>query len=148
MEVASDPLGDCTLASRIVTFDCDRTDRLDRLGSFFSSEDLVLEDLWLVRGDDSSVSGFSDLSVFDDFDLGVSVREILLDFVSPSLFERRLEDDLLTSVLIFMLAFFALALPELFSFSSCSPTALPLREEGWSRPVSGGLGGAWWLSRV
>jgi hypothetical protein len=99
------------------------------LGSFFSSEDLVLEDRWLVRGEDSSFSAFSDFSVFDDFDLGVSDRDVLLDFVSPSLFARRLDDDLLTSVLIFMLAFLALGLSELLSFSSCSPTALPLREE-------------------
>jgi hypothetical protein len=125
MEVASDPLGDSAPTSRTVTFDCDIVDRLDRLGSFFSSDDLVLDDLWLlVRGDDAP------FSVLDDFDLGVSAREVLLDLVSPSLFDRRLDDDLLTSVLIFMLAFFALALSELFSISSCSPTALPLREEG------------------
>jgi hypothetical protein len=125
MEVASDPLSDSAPTSRTVTFDCDIVDRLDRLGSFFSSDDLVLDDLWLlVRGDDAS------FSVLDDFDLGVSAREVLLDLVSPSLFDRRLDDDLLTSVLIFMPAFFALTLSELFSISSCSPTALPLREEG------------------
>lgn len=140
--MASDPLVDSAPTSRIVTFDWDIVDRLDRLGSFFSSEDLVLDDLWLVRGDDAS------FSVLDDFDLGASARGDLLDLISPSLFDRRLDDDLLTSVLIFMFAFFAVVLSEPFSFPSCSPTALPLREEDWSRPVSGGLGGAWWFSRA
>lgn len=124
MEVASDPLVDSTPASRTVTFDRegDIVERLDRLHGFFSSEVLDLEDLWLVRGDETS---FSDL---DDFILvGVSARAVLLDLVSPSFFDRKLDEDLLTSVLILMLAFFfALSDP----FSSCSPTALPFRDDG------------------
>lgn len=135
MEVASDPLTDSAPASRTVTFDRegDIVDRLARLEGFFSSEVLDLDDLWLVRGEETS---FSDL---DDFLGGVSARAVLLDLLSPSFFDRRLDEDRLTSVLILMLAFF-FALSELFS--SASPTALPFRGEDWSRPVNGGLGGA------
>lgn len=139
--MASDPLVDSAPTSRAVTFECegDIVERLDRLGSFFSSEDLDLVDLWLVRGDEAS------LPFLDDFDLvGVSPLAVLLDLVSPSFLDRRLDDDRLTSVLILMLAFFVLGLSD--PFSSCSPTALPFRDEGWSTPVNGGLGGAWRFS--
>ena len=130
--MASEPFVDSTPASRIV-------DRLDRFGNFLSSESLVLDGLWLVRGEGS-------LSVFEDFDLGVSARTVLLLDLFPSSFlDRRLEDDLLTSARILMFAFFALAfsLSEPFSLSSCSSTGVPLRDEGGSTPVNGGLGGAW-----
>lgn len=145
MEVASDPFVDSAVASRTVMFDrCgDKVERLERLEGFFSSVLDLEDDLWTVRVDEDSFSGLDD----DDFDLGVSARVVLLDFVPSSLLERRLDDDLLTSALILMLdAFFFV-----FSFSlslsdalSSSPTAgLPLREVGWSlRPVKGGLGGA------
>jgi hypothetical protein len=63
------------------------------------------------------------LSDLDDFDLGVSARAVLLDLVESSLFDRRLDDDLFTSVLIFMLAFF---LGFSASLSSCLLTVLPL----------------------
>lgn len=135
MEVASDPL-DSASPSRMVTLvrEGDMVERLDRLCGFFSSEALDLDGLWLVRGDETSFSDLDDL-----FLGGVSARAVLLDLVSPSFFDRRLDDDLFTSVLILMLAFFfALSDP----FSSFSPTALPLREDGRSSPVNGGLGGA------
>jgi hypothetical protein len=63
------------------------------------------------------------LSDLDDFDFGVSARAVLLDLVESSLFDRRLDDDLFTSVRIFMLAFFALGFSA--SLSSCFPTVLP-----------------------
>lgn len=137
--MASDPLTDSAPTSRTVTFDRtgDIVDRLARLDGFFSSEVLDLDDLWLVRGDEASFSDLEDLVLG-----GVSARAVLLDFCSPSFFDRKLEDDRLTSVLILMLAFF-FALSALFS--SVSPTALPFRED-WSNPVNGGLGGAWWFS--
>jgi hypothetical protein len=133
MEVASDPFVDSAATSRTVMFDRegDNVERLERLEGFFSSEVLDLEDdLWTVRVDEDSFSGLED----DGFDLGVSARGVLLDFVPSSLFDRRLDDDLLTSALILMLAVFFFA----FSFSlslseplSSSPTAgLPLREVG------------------
>lgn len=142
MDVASDPFVDSAATSRTVTLECegDIVERLDRFGSFFSSEILDLEDLWLTRGDVPS------LSVFEDLDFtGVSARDTLLDLVPSSLLDRRLEDDRLTSVRIFMLVFFALAFsaPLSFSLSPDSTTGLPFRDEGWSRPVRGGLGGAW-----
>lgn len=137
IEVASDPLTDSAPTSRTVTFDRtgDIVDRLARLEGFFSSDVLDLDGLWLVRGDDMSFSDFEDLIFGRE-----SARAVLLDLLSPSFFDRRLDEDRLTSVLILMLAFF-FALSELFS--SVSPLALPFREEDWSRPVSGGLGGAW-----
>lgn len=135
MEVASEPFADSTPASRIVAFDRegDNVERLDRLLGFFSSEVLGLDDLWAVRVDEDSFS--ADLE--DDFDLGVSARMVLLDLVPSSFLDRRLEEDLLTSALILMLAFF-LALSFSFSLSfslsdifSSSPTAgLPLRDDG------------------
>lgn len=140
MEVASDPFVDSVATSRTVTFECegDIVERLDRFGNFFSSEALDLEDLWLARGDVVS------LSVFEDLDFtGVSTRDVLPDLVPSSLLDRRLEDERLTSVRILMLVFFALVFSEPFSLSSDSTTGLPFREEGWSRPVKGGLGGAW-----
>jgi hypothetical protein len=79
-----------------------------------------------------------------DFE-GVSVRDVLpdLDLTVSSFFDRRLDEDLLTSVRILIFVFFALAFS--VSFSS-SLTTLPFREDSWSSPVSGGLGGAWWFS--
>lgn len=136
MEVASEPFADSTPASRIVVFDRegDKVERLDRLLGFFSSELLGLDDLWADRVDEDSFS--ADLE--DDFDLGVSARIVLLDFVPSSFLDRRLEEDLLTSALILMLAFF-LARSFSFSFSfsfslsdplSSSPTAgLSLRDD-------------------
>lgn len=139
MEVASDPLGD-PASSRMVTFDCeaDMVERLDRLGSFFSSvEDLDL-DLCVDERGEGSRSSFS-LELLDL--VGVSVREVLLvlDLVLSSRFDFRLEEDLLTSARILILGLF-------FVFSVSSSTTLPFRDS-WSRPVSGGLGGAW-CSRV
>jgi hypothetical protein len=150
--VASDPFTDSTPTSRAVIFDCegDIVERLDRFGSFFSSEEiLVLEGLWLARGDDSlslslSFSFSFSFSVLDDLDLGVSARTVLLVLLPSSFLDFRLDDERFTSVRILMLAFF-LGFSELLSFSSSS-TGVPLREDGWSRPVSGGLGGAWWFS--
>jgi hypothetical protein len=63
------------------------------------------------------------LSDLDDFDFGVSARAVLLDLVESSLFDRRLDDDLFTSVRILMLAFFALGFSVSLSF--CLPTVLP-----------------------
>jgi hypothetical protein len=60
----------------------------------------------------------------DDFDFGVSARAGLLDLVESSLFDRRLEDDLFTSVLILMLALFALGFSA--SLSSCLLIVLSL----------------------
>lgn len=79
------------------------------------------------------MSGF----VEEDFDLGVSARTVLLDFVVPSsLRDLRLDEDLLTSARILIFAFL-LALSFSFSLSlsdepfSSSPTAgLPLRDDG------------------
>lgn len=121
MEVASDPLVDSVPTSRTVDCEADIVERLDRLGSFFSSESFVLDGLWLARGEDAS------LSVLDDLDFGVSARAVLLDLVESSLFDRRLEDDLFTSVLILMLAFFALGFSA--SLSSCLLIVLSLRDD-------------------
>lgn len=136
IDVASDPLTDSAPISRSVTFDCeaDIVERLDRLGSFLSSETFVLV-LWLDDRGEASVS-----SLGLDF-VGVSVRDVLLDLdlVLSSRFDRRLDEDLLTSeALIFIFVFF-LGLSA--SFSS-SLTILPFLDS-WSRPVRGGLGGAW-----
>lgn len=136
IDVASDPLADSAPISRSVMFDCeaDIVDRLDRLGSFLSSETFVL-DLWLDDRGEASVS-----SLGLDF-VGVSVRDVLLDLdlVLSSRFDRRLDEDLLTSeALIFI---FVLFLGFSASFSS-SLMILPFLDS-WSRPVRGGLGGAW-----
>lgn len=102
--------------------------RLERLVGFFSSEVLDLEDdLWPVRVDEGSfsLSGFD-----DDFDLGVSARAVLLGFVPSSFLDRRLDEDLLTSALILMFAFFLAFSLSLSDALSSSPTAgLPLRDD-------------------
>ena len=121
MEVESDPLVDSAPTSRTVDCEGDIVERLDRLGSFFSSESFVLDGLWPARGEDAS------LSVLDDLDFGVSARAGLLDLVESSLFDRRLEDDLFTSVLILMLAFFALGFSA--SLSSCLLIVLSLCDD-------------------
>lgn len=118
MEVASDPTVDSPPTSRTVDCEGDIVERLDRLGSFFSSESFVFDGLWLARGDEAS------LSDRDDFDFGVSALAVLLDLVESSLFDRRLDDDLFTSVLILMLAFLALGFSA--SLSSCLLIVLPL----------------------
>lgn len=114
-------------------------ERLDRLGGCSSSETLGLG-LWLDTRAAGSFSSFS-VELFDF--VGVSARGVLLvlDFVLSSRFDRRLEDDLLTSARILILAFFFGV-----SFSLFSVTLL-FRGSS-SRPVNGGLGGAWWLSRL
>lgn len=102
--------------------------RLERLVGFFSSEVLDLEDdLWLVRVDEGSFS-FSGFD--DDFVLGVSARAVLFDFVPSSFLDRRLDEDLLTSALILMFAFFLAFSLSLSDAFSSSPTAgLPLRDD-------------------
>ena len=141
IDVASEPLTDSTPISRSVTFDCeaDIVERLDRLGRFLSSEIFVL-DLWL---DDRGEASLSSLGVLDF--IGVSARDVLLDLdlVLSSRFDRRLEEDLLTSEALILIFVFFLGLSA--SFSS-SLTILPFLDS-WSRPVRGGLGGAWWFSR-
>jgi hypothetical protein len=63
-----------------------------------------------------------------DFEEGVSVRDVLLDLdlTVSSFFDRKLDDDLLTSVRILIFVFFAFAFSA--SFSS-SLTTLPFRED-------------------
>lgn len=114
-------------------------ERLERLGGCSSSDTLGLG-LWLDTRAAGSFSSFS-VELFDF--VGVSARGVLLvlDFVLSSRFDRRLEDDLLTSARILILAFFFGV-----SFSLFSVTLL-FRGSS-SRPVNGGLGGAWWLSRL
>lgn len=136
IDVASDPLTDSVPISRSVTFDCeaDIVERLDRLGSFLSSETFVLV-VWLDDRGEASVS-----SLGLDF-VGVSVRDVLLDLdlVVSSRFDRRLDEDLLTSEALILIFVFFLGL---FASFSSSLTILPFLDS-WSRPVKGGLGGAW-----
>lgn len=126
--MASDPFVDSVPTSRTVDCEGDMVERLDRLGKLLSSGSFVFDGLWLTRGEEVSLSGREDL------DFGVSARVVLLDlvesvlFAESSLFDRRLEDDRLISVvLILMLPLFAFGFSS--SLSSCLPTALPLCDD-------------------
>jgi hypothetical protein len=97
--------------------------RLDeRLGGLTSSAIFALEDFLLATR-----AGVS-LSLLD---FGVSGLTVLLDLDASSLFERRLEDDLVDSARIRIFVFISLGFAFFSSaaFSSLSPTVLPLREE-------------------
>jgi hypothetical protein len=62
---------------------------------------------------------------------GVSGLAVLLDLDASSLFERKLEDDLVDSarIRIFVFRSFGFAFFSSAAFSSLSPAVLPLREE-------------------
>lgn len=124
--VASDPFADSEPMSRTVAGDRggDTTGaaRLeeDRLGSAASSTIFDFVELRLAVRAGMSLS-WLDRFVLED---GVSARIVLLVLDSSSLLDRRLDDDLVDSALIRILAFPSFG----FSLSSLSPTVLPLRE--------------------
>lgn len=123
--VASDPFADPGPTSRTVAGDRggDRVPRLDdRLGGLTSSAIFALEDFLLATR-----AGVS----FPLLDFGVSGLSVLLDLDVSSLFERKLEEDLVDSARIRIFVFRSLGFVFFSSaaFSSLSPTVLPLWEE-------------------
>lgn len=111
----------------------------DLLGGLISSRTFDFDVLWLAVLDGASFS----LCRLDL--VGVSGLADLFDDLLPSPFFARALEDFGDSVLIFILDLSSFCLP-LGVFVSLSPTVLSFRDGGWSTPVNGGLGGAWWFS--